>query len=381
MITHMRQAIFIACIISILITFIGCKFKPKSLFIKKTEREKYEQDLHKRTDSVAVAWLSASSNAIGSPYQVELPYVENGYFTGNASDANGYRFTLKPGQKAKIIFLNTDSGSKSIFLELFNTPTIDATGGLLKAADTITTAIDFISVEGGNFIARLQPKLLENGNYILKIYAEPMLGFPIAAGVKSNIGSVWGDNRDEGIRKHEGIDIFAKKGSDVVAVADGSVSSISNSGLGGKVIWLSPQHQAFSVYYAHLDTQLVTPGTHVRKGQRIGTVGNTGNAKFTPSHLHFGIYTHRGAVDPLSFVQEQNQVNEPVKKPLNQRYKLATGTKLYANPSISIPTTVDRVMIVKTVSFTGKFYRVLFPNGKKWFVPAAILTNKMLLPN
>ena len=58
-----------------------------------------------------------------------------------------------------------------------------------------------------------------------------------------------------------------------------------------------------SLYYAHLETASVTPGTRVAPGDVLGTVGNTGNARTTPPHLHFGLYRRfRGPADPLPLV-------------------------------------------------------------------------------
>src|SRR5688572_13902938 len=126
--------------------------------------------------------------------------------------------------------------------------------------------------------------------------------FPVS-GYKSTIGSFWGDVRDAGKRKHEGIDIFAKKGTPVVAICDGFITSKANTPRGGKNLWLQPVGHVWSAYYAHLDQQLVKSGQFVRKGQIIGTVGNTGNARYTPPHLHFGIYTWKGPVNPLPYVK------------------------------------------------------------------------------
>src|SRR5215217_2252564 len=97
------------------------------------------------------------------------------------------------------------------------------------------------------------------------------LVFPVS-GKRSNVGGLWGEYR-EGNRKHKGIDIFARKGTPVVAVSDGIVTSVDHP---------------WTAYYAHLDKQKVYAGQTVKKGQVIGTVGNTGNARYTPSHLHFG---------------------------------------------------------------------------------------------
>lgn len=126
--------------------------------------------------------------------------------------------------------------------------------------------------------------------------------FPVA-GKRSVIGSFWGAVRDGGERKHEGLDIFAKKGTPVVAVSNGYVIEAGNTPRGGKTVWLRSANDEFYYYYAHLDKHLVQPGQMVKKGQHLGTVGNTGNAKLTPPHLHFGIYSFTGAIDPLPHIK------------------------------------------------------------------------------
>jgi hypothetical protein len=134
------------------------------------------------------------------------------------------------------------------------------------------------------------------------------LAFPVA-GKKASIASFWGDVRDGGKRKHEGIDIFAKKGTPVVAICDGIVTSTGNTPRGGKTIWVQSLKHTWTAYYAHLDVQKVKVGQFVKKGQTIGTVGNTGNARTTPPHLHFGIYTWWGAVNPLPYVKNSPRVH------------------------------------------------------------------------
>lgn len=133
------------------------------------------------------------------------------------------------------------------------------------------------------------------------------LAFPVA-GKKSNIGSYWGASRDGGRRSHKGIDIFAKKGTPVVAISDGIIVLKEKTPIGGKVLWLKSSKHAWTAYYAHLDKHLVKEGQAVRKGQVIGTVGNTGNAKRTPSHLHFGIAKGKGWVNPLPYVKKSPKV-------------------------------------------------------------------------
>ena len=141
------------------------------------------------------------------------------------------------------------------------------------------------------------------------------LAFPVA-GMRSDIEGFWGDSRDGGRRLHKGIDIYARKGTPVVAISDGVIVNRDNTHYGGKTLWLKPSGRGWTAYYAHLDKQLVKPGQRVRKGQVIGTVGNTGNARHMPSHLHFGIEQGRGWVNPLPYVKHSKKIvaAKPVKK-------------------------------------------------------------------
>lgn len=112
------------------------------------------------------------------------------------------------------------------------------------------------------------------------------------------IADTWGGARDGG-RKHEGTDIFAERGTSVVSATDGIVLRIGEYGIGGRHAWvLGPGGERH--YYAHLDDW--APGLHawqrLRTGEALGTVGDTGNARTTPPHLHYGIYTSAGAVNP-----------------------------------------------------------------------------------
>ena len=89
---------------------------------------------------------------------------------------------------------------------------------------------------------------------------------------------------------HKGIDVFAKRGTSVHSATIGIVLLTAEYGKGGKfVIVLGPKWRLH--YYAHLDEILTKPFALVDHNTEIGTVGNTGNAATTPSHLHYGIGT------------------------------------------------------------------------------------------
>lgn len=357
----------------------ACNTTGRGVFAKKTAREKYEDRIEKVESPEVLAWKWAGEKVLQNPLVVPAPYAESGIFAGDSTDANAFLFTAGPGQKINVSVSPVAGHLFTAFLELWDAGNA-ASPKLVKAADTLANTINFSAPQGGNFIVRLQPKLASQGRYALIIGLSPILGFPVSSTVKSNIGSLWGDPRDAGVRKHEGVDIFAKKGSPVVAVTDGTVSRVNEGGIGGKVIWFNPDDESFSVYYAHLDTQYVQGGQRVAKGQVLGTVGNTGNARFTPAHLHFGIYTGNGAVNPIGFIQPVKQpAAVAVNKKLNEWYKTGSKTRIYPSPVKKNAYTLAAPAKIKTVSVSNDFYKVVLENGNKGFVAVNELSEKMKL--
>ena len=58
-------------------------------------------------------------------------------------------------------------------------------------------------------------------------------------------------------------------------------------------------------YYAHLeDYANISPNDWVNSGDIIGYVGDSGNAKGTPTHVHYGIYINGSAVNPYPLLQK-----------------------------------------------------------------------------
>lgn len=99
------------------------------------------------------------------------------------------------------------------------------------------------------------------------------------------------DERGGGERLHEAIDIMASAGTSVIAAAPGTVERIFRSVAGGNTIYVRSDDRETIYYYAHLDDYApgLNEGQQVRRGQRLGTVGSTGNADPEAPHLHFEI--------------------------------------------------------------------------------------------
>lgn len=125
-------------------------------------------------------------------------------------------------------------------------------------------------------------------------------GRPVAAGY---ISSGYGNRTDPftGRRAfHKGIDFAGREGSDIVAVAS------------GVVVWSGPRHgygqmieinhgNGYATRYAHNSDNLVAVGDTVKRGQRIGRMGDTGRA--TGHNLHFEVLKNDRSVNPLTFIQ------------------------------------------------------------------------------
>jgi hypothetical protein len=210
------------------------------------------------------------------------------------------------------------------------------------------------------------------------VQVDPTLAFPVLPGNERDVGSRFGAPREGGRRSHHGIDIFARRGTPVIAVADAQVNRVQETPIGGRVVWLRDVH-GNSLYYAHLDRQAVTSGQRVQKGDTVGYVGNTGNARTTPPHLHFGIYRRgEGPVDPWWFVHrprgqaprlvaDTTRLGEWIRAPRE-------GTLLRFAPSLRADTVtaLPRHTAMRVLSAAGEWYRVRLPNGTTGFISARL---------
>lgn len=89
---------------------------------------------------------------------------------------------------------------------------------------------------------------------------------------------------------HKGIDIFGKKGTPILSTTYGFVLYKGELPLGGNIVLaLGPKWRLH--YYAHLDSDSVFIGKPLLAGSIIGALGDSGNAKGKPAHLHYSVIT------------------------------------------------------------------------------------------
>ena len=121
---------------------------------------------------------------------------------------------------------------------------------------------------------------IERALYTMRLSAMPVpqaLPVPVDGVEARTLRDTWHAARSEG-RRHEGIDIFARRGTAVKSSTEGIVMQVGTNRLGGLVVWvLGPGGQRH--YYAHLDSYSdVEAGMRIEAGRVLGYVGNTGNA-------------------------------------------------------------------------------------------------------
>jgi murein DD-endopeptidase MepM/ murein hydrolase activator NlpD len=160
---------------------------------------------------------------------------------------------------------------------------------------------------GGGLILALFPAFRHPLRVARLLCAPAPSSLPVPVdGVRAQqIADTWGGPRSGG-RKHQGVDIFAPRGTPVRSTTDGVVLRVGTNRLGGNIVAVvGPGRQVH--YYAHFERfGAVKPGAIVSAGDVLGYVGDTGNAKGTPFHLHYGVYAPvRGAINPWPLLKDQ----------------------------------------------------------------------------
>lgn len=256
-------------------------------------------------------WISAANQVFEEQVNLDLPYQEAFHMEPEQPQAVGYRFSAKRGHKIIISLEQLAGDSAILFIDAFRIINDSLKDYRHVASADSSWQLAFEPRRDAEYILRFQPELLRGGSYKIDIQHGPSLQFPVAGKNKRAIQSFFGDPRDGGRREHHGVDIFAKRGTPIVSPCKGYVRFVGTRGIGGKVVWIRDNKRNQSLYFAHLDSLIAKSGTYVNPGDTIGTVGNTGNARYTPPHLHFGIYSN-GPINPYTHIAEITDQSTPI---------------------------------------------------------------------
>jgi murein DD-endopeptidase MepM/ murein hydrolase activator NlpD len=317
--------------IGLLIAVCGCSTVTKvtDIITNPTAREVYEREINKDTFAL---WQAAHDHALQNPVDVALPYGETGILSPSPNIAYGYAVQLNAGE-VLTADISKDATTQRVFMEIYEWD--GSAYQPVESTEAKAPHIEFPAKQTGTYKLVLQPEIAASTPFFLAINKKPLYGFPVAGKGNAAIGSFWADVRDGGARSHEGIDIFAKRGTPVVAATNGTIGFTGERGIGGKQVWLRTGLFGNSLYYAHLDRIAIASGAKVNAGDTLGFVGNTGNAKGTVPHLHFGIYGFSGAVNPLPYVYKTGSIKRK-SFPLhfkNPEAKVKSKARLRRGPS------------------------------------------------
>ncbi|WP_179346055.1 M23 family metallopeptidase [Winogradskyella ursingii] len=318
----------------VFIVLASCKQvqKVSDAITNPSAREIFERTFE-NNDTLVKRYEFLYSNAKKNRLKLELPSVLSAKSDSLDFRVLSYTIELQRGERLKIESdIIADSLQLAIDVFEFETDSIMSEKPLLTN-EPESNKIDFDVIKTGKYKVVILPEFSKTINFSIKFYTEPTLAFPVSGKNNRAVQSFWGAPRGGGTRSHKGIDIFAKRGTPVVAATEGFISNTGNRGLGGKQVWLRDGLFGQSLYYAHLDSIVVASGKRVKIGDTLGFVGNTGNAKTTAPHLHFGIYTRGGAVDPYPFVkhtevpgfEKLDVINEGVTRLKNNELRLGAG--------------------------------------------------------
>lgn len=329
-------------------------------------------------DNVALGrdWLAAASQALEQPRTTSLPFSETGYFPADRPSAAAWRLDLRRGRRLVIDVKFESAEPARLFVDLYQEQEGEAPRHL-ESLPLDQTTLDYDVRRDGVYLLRLQPELLRGGRYTVTQRTLASLAVPIKGFSVASVRSGFGAPRDGGARDHHGIDIFMPRGTPVLASVDG-IAMTDESARGGRVVWLRDARTGRNVYYAHLNDWAVPSGTTVRTGDVLGYVGNTGNARTTPPHLHFGVY-ERGPADPVPFLQRDDPAPKPAAVSAQRlgewmRVSAATAridTLAPGAPSSTTPLT--RGTVVRVTSAIGAYYRVELPDGRAGLMRGADL--------
>jgi murein DD-endopeptidase MepM/ murein hydrolase activator NlpD len=341
----------------------------------------YEQYIHSLEQAglqnavMTEEWIAAGKRVFHDSVIVALPFTESGYFPASEPGARSYQFEVKEGQVLTVEGEAVTDKNGRLFVDLF---VLEGTQWeqLAHADSALSLTHEFR--DDYTCLLRIQPELLAHAYYSIGIGLTPTLINPVSGASNRSIGSFYGADRDGGRRSHEGVDIFAPKGTPVIAPTDGYVNRVGTNNLGGKVVWMRDRERGHSYYFAHLDEQLVTSGTRVQQGDTLGLVGNTGNARTTPPHLHFGIY-QRGSIDPIHYIRTfETMLQSPMDTTFQpEAYKVtAQKANLRSGPGTenAVLSQLEKDTWVQIIARNSDWYRIALPDQTQGYLHRSLLS-------
>ena len=197
----------------------------------------------------------------------------------------------------------------AIYEQVFksNAPNVNPMGISFSVSDTIPDSrLVRNTSDRADALLKKSARIEENFRKIAQALSEPdrelpPMTMPLKDISYPQVGASVGERMNPYLNasvRHSGLDLITSPGVEVYAPADGEVvESRALTGNMGTIVRIR-HAEGYETLFAHLGTRYVSKGQKVKLGQRIGTVGMTGNA-YAP-HLHYEIYLNGVMEDPIN---------------------------------------------------------------------------------
>jgi murein DD-endopeptidase MepM/ murein hydrolase activator NlpD len=191
-------------------------------------------------------------------------------------------FGLQKGDRFRVLYQEKRCGDKVVGIDTIRY-------AIFSHNKTDFPAIRFDQKDGGNQWWN------EKGESMRKAFLKAPLKF---SRISSGFSYARKHPVTRQVRPHTGIDYAAPKGTPVMTIGDGVVTSVKYEGAGGYVVRIK-HNSVYSTAYLHLLADIpVKAGQRVKQGQQIGKVGSTGRS--TGPHLDFRVWKNGTPINPLT---------------------------------------------------------------------------------
>lgn len=236
---------------------------------------------------------------------------------------------------------------------------------IVNLSDIYAWTVDFFALQKGDRFRVLYEEKMCDGEVIAvdtvryAVFSHGGEDLPMVMYNQNDGGNVWWNEKGESMRKaflkaplsysrissgfsyarrhpvtrkvqpHTGVDYAAPKGTPVMSIGDGVVTSMKYEGAGGNVVRIR-HNSVYSTAYLHLSKYGpgLKAGQRVRQGQIIGYVGSTGRS--TGPHLDFRVWKNGTPINPLKMesppAEPINEANRPAFEEAHKRYKAQVDT-------------------------------------------------------
>jgi murein DD-endopeptidase MepM/ murein hydrolase activator NlpD len=226
---------------------------------------------------------------------------------------------------------------------------------IVNLSDIYAWTVDFFALQKGDRFRVLYEEKMCDGEVIAvdtvryAVFSHAGDDFPMVMFNQHDGGNVWWNEKGESMRKaflkaplnysrvssgfsyarkhpvtrkvqpHTGVDYAAPKGTPVMSIGDGVVTSMKYEGAGGNTVRIR-HNSVYTTAYLHLSKYGpgLKAGQRVRQGQVIGYVGSTGRS--TGPHLDFRVWKNGTPINPLKM---ESPPAEPIKEESRQAFEQA----------------------------------------------------------